>query len=108
MGPGYTIDDEPVNDTVRPRRRGDGPDQRQPNSVGSQFFIVLDDAAATALASANTYPIIGHVTEGMDVVDAIAAMPNAGDQDGNAAIQDVPMTDVYGRQPVTPSDKEPP
>ena len=47
----------------------------QPNSVGSQFFIVLDDAAAQSLAdpSANTYQIIGTVASGMDAVDGIAA-----------------------------------
>ena len=45
----------------------------QPNSVGSQFFIVLDDGARGALASANTYQIIGHVTSGMETADAIAA-----------------------------------
>jgi len=44
-----------------------------PNSVGSQFFIVLDDAARTALAQANTYQIIGTVSSGMEAVDAIAA-----------------------------------
>ena len=43
------------------------------NSVGSQFFIVLDDKAATILSSKNTYQIIGSVTTGMDVADAIFA-----------------------------------
>ena len=52
----------------------------QPHSQGSQFFIVLSDDAIQALASANTYAIMGHVTAGMDVVDAIAAMPNSGDR----------------------------
>jgi cyclophilin family peptidyl-prolyl cis-trans isomerase len=43
----------------------------EPNSVGSQFFIVLDDVAREALASYNTYQIIGHVTGGMETADAI-------------------------------------
>ena len=53
----------------------------QPDSVGSQFFIVLDDAAATSLAdpSTNNYQIIGSVTSGMEVVDAIASAADAGD-----------------------------
>jgi cyclophilin family peptidyl-prolyl cis-trans isomerase len=70
-GPGYTIQDEPV---TAPYGRGTVAMARtsQPNSVGSQFFIVLDDAARTALASANTYQIIGTVSSGMDAVDAIA------------------------------------
>jgi cyclophilin family peptidyl-prolyl cis-trans isomerase len=49
----------------------------QPNSVGSQFFIVLDDGARGALESANTYQIIGSVADGMDAVDAIAAAADA-------------------------------
>ena len=42
-----------------------------PNSVGSQFFIVLDDKDGDILGQANTYQIIGNVTSGMDVADAI-------------------------------------
>ena len=45
----------------------------QPDSVGSQFFIVLDDAARPPLESANTYQIIGEVTSGMETADAIFA-----------------------------------
>ncbi|MCJ7710959.1 MAG: peptidylprolyl isomerase [Chloroflexi bacterium] len=91
-GPKYTIQDEPVTTTYH---RGTVAMARtsDPNSVGSQFFIVTDDAAESALASANTYQIIGEVTAGMDVVDTIAAMPNAGPP-GNAAIDYVPMTKV--------------
>jgi cyclophilin family peptidyl-prolyl cis-trans isomerase len=48
-----------------------------PNSVGSQFFVVLDDAARAPLESANTYQIIGSVTSGMEAVDAIAAAADA-------------------------------
>ena len=65
----------------------------EPNSVGSQFFIVLDDQAEASLASANTYQIIGEVTKGMDVVDQIAAMPNSG-QPNNAALDPVAMDKV--------------
>ena len=71
-GPGYTIQDEPVTaqygrGVVAMARTS------QPDSVGSQFFIVLDDAAREALASYNTYQIIGHVTAGMETADAITA-----------------------------------
>jgi cyclophilin family peptidyl-prolyl cis-trans isomerase len=50
-----------------------------PNSVGSQFFIVLDDGAAQALAAPqyNNYQVIGEVTDGMTAVDAIAAAADA-------------------------------
>jgi cyclophilin family peptidyl-prolyl cis-trans isomerase len=91
-GPPYTIQDEPV--TVR-YARGVVAMARtvKANSANSQFFIVLDDTAEQALASANTYQILGTVTAGMDVVDTIAAMPNSGSPD-NAAIDPVPMTKV--------------
>jgi cyclophilin family peptidyl-prolyl cis-trans isomerase len=71
-GPGYEIKDEPVTATYA---RGTVAMARTPapDSVGSQFFIVLSDQARSALESANTYQIIGTVTEGMDTVDAIAA-----------------------------------
>jgi hypothetical protein len=71
--PGYTI---------RTARNGDlvvapwpGPQAGPFGRV--QFFVVLDDAAREALASYNTYQIIGTVASGMDVVDAIAAAADA-------------------------------
>jgi cyclophilin family peptidyl-prolyl cis-trans isomerase len=77
-GPGYTIQDEPVTTDYA---RGTVAMARTPapNSVGSQFFIVLDDAAAQSLAdpSTNNYQILGSVTDGMDAVDAIAAAADA-------------------------------
>lgn len=97
-GPPYTIKDEKVTATYK---RGTVAMARTsaPDSVGSQFFIVLDDAAAQALASYNTYQIIGEVTAGMDTVDAIAAMPNSGQDTGNAALEPVPMTKVTVSKP---------
>ncbi len=70
--PGYTIQDEPVTAAYH---RGTLAMARssQPNSQGSQFFIVLADDAAQALASNNTYAIFGEVTAGMEAADAIAA-----------------------------------
>jgi peptidyl-prolyl cis-trans isomerase B (cyclophilin B) len=75
-GPGYTIQDEPVTATYN---RGTVAMARtdDPNSVGSQFFIVLDDRVREILASRNTYQIIGTVTGGMNVVDAIYAAADA-------------------------------
>jgi peptidyl-prolyl cis-trans isomerase B (cyclophilin B) len=71
-GPGYAIKDEPV---TAPYQRGTVAMARtaEPDSVGSQFFIVLDDKDQPVLASANTYQIIGSVASGMDTVDAIYA-----------------------------------
>jgi cyclophilin family peptidyl-prolyl cis-trans isomerase len=71
-GPGYTIKDEPVTAQYG---RGVVAMARttRPDSVGSQFFIVLDDGARRSLAAANTYQIIGHVTTGMETADKLAA-----------------------------------
>ena len=71
-GPGYTIKDEPV---TTPYVRGTVAMARTsaPDSVGSQFFIVLDDKDGDILGSANTYQIIGSVSSGMDTADAIFA-----------------------------------
>ena len=72
-GPGYKIKDEAV---VGEYARGVLAMARSaaPDSQGSQFFIVLDDGAQPPLESARTYAILGQVTAGMDVVDAIASV----------------------------------
>lgn len=93
-GPGYSIEDDPL---VGNYRRGTVAMARtsQPDSQGSQFFIVLsDDADASLKSSQYPYAILGEVTSGMDVVDAIAAMPNSGSDSGNAALDPVIMTSV--------------
>jgi len=97
-GPGYTITDDPV---TTPYKRGTVAMARssKPNSQGSQFFIVLKDQAAGALAAANTYAIIGEVTSGMDAVDAIGAMPNAGESANNAALDPLPITKATVTRP---------
>jgi cyclophilin family peptidyl-prolyl cis-trans isomerase len=92
-GPGYTIQDEPV---VGDYVRGSVAMARTNlvNSQGSQFFIALDDLTATdKLQKSGGYVIFGQVIEGMDVVDAIAAMPNGGGL-GNTALEPVPMESV--------------
>jgi cyclophilin family peptidyl-prolyl cis-trans isomerase len=96
-GPGYTITDDPV---TTPYGRGTVAMARTPapNSQGSQFFIVLDDQAAAPLESYNTYAILGSVTSGMDVVDAIAAMPNSGEP-ANQALEPVAITTATVTRP---------
>jgi hypothetical protein len=59
--------------------------------------VVLSDDANAALTDPSVqypYAILGEVTAGMDVVDAIAAMPNSGANDGNKALEPVVMTQV--------------
>ncbi len=81
-GPGYSIQDEPV---TAPYLRGTVAMARTsaPNSVGSQFFIVLDDKDRSILSQYNTYQIIGSVTSGMDTVDAIYAAAGGQEQPAN-------------------------
>lgn len=69
-GPGYRFEDEAVvgdytRGTVAMANAG-------PNTNGSQFFIMLKDYSGRL---PKNYTIFGKVTEGMDVVDAIAATP---------------------------------
>jgi cyclophilin family peptidyl-prolyl cis-trans isomerase len=67
-GPGYQFDDEPftgdyTRGTVAMANAG-------PNTNGSQFFIMHADYNLP-----KNYVIFGKVTEGLDVVDAIATSP---------------------------------
>lgn len=90
-GPGYTIQDEPV---TTPYSRGTVAMARTPapNSVGSQFFIVLDDGARPALESANTYQIIGTVTAGMETADRIAGAADAENPSDPVVMDDVSVS----------------
>lgn len=92
--PGYSIKDEPVTTAYK---RGTVAMARTslPNSQGAQFFVVLDDK--NSLGQTNTYAIFGTVISGMDVVDAIAKMPNTGS--GNTAMDPVAMDTVTVSKP---------
>ena len=69
-GPGYTIKAEfsstPHNRGVLSMARSQDPD-----SAGSQFFIVVKDSSFLD----NQYTAFGHVTKGMEVVDKIVNVP---------------------------------
>jgi cyclophilin family peptidyl-prolyl cis-trans isomerase len=69
-GPGYKFNDEPISrdyeaGTLAMANAG-------PNTNGSQFFIVLEDLRGRL---PKNYTIFGRVTGGMDVVQAMAAVP---------------------------------
>lgn len=90
-GPGYTIQDEPV--TAQYSRGAVAMARTEaPNSVGSQFFIVLDDSAREALASYNTYQIIGSVTAGMETADRIAGAADAENPSDPVVMDDVSVS----------------
>jgi peptidyl-prolyl cis-trans isomerase B (cyclophilin B) len=63
-----------------------------PDTQGSQFFIVHDDSPLQPL-----YTVIGEVSDGMDVVDDIAAGP-VGGQMGDQALDPVIVTGVTVEQ----------
>ena len=67
-GPGYRFKDEPVK---RPYSRGTlAMANAGPNTNGSQFFIMHADYALPP-----NYTIFGRLTEGHEVIDAIASAP---------------------------------
>lgn len=88
-GPDDTVQDE---FTDIPHNRGivSMANTGQPNSGGSQFFIVVQDTPFLD----NRYTVFGKVIEGMDVVDKIAALETVGGA----------SDDPQSAQPVNPDD----
>jgi peptidyl-prolyl cis-trans isomerase B (cyclophilin B) len=81
-GPGYTIKAE-FNKT--PHKRGILSMARSsdPNSAGSQFFIVVKDSNFLD----NQYTVFGRVIKGMDVVDKIVKAPRDRGDNPNERIE---------------------
>jgi len=71
-GPGYRFRDE-FHDKTAYSRGTLAMANAGPNTNGSQFFIMHADYGLP-----NAYTIFGEVTEGMDIVDAIAEAPTGG------------------------------
>jgi len=69
-GPGYTIKAE-FNDISHVRGIVSMARSSDPNSAGSQFFIVVADSKFLD----GQYTVFGHVIKGMDVADKIVALP---------------------------------
>jgi cyclophilin family peptidyl-prolyl cis-trans isomerase len=88
-GPGYTFKDELDNDlkyelgTLAMANSGE-------DTNGSQFFIV---AGSQGTSLPKNYTIFGKVTDGMDVVEEIDALPTLGG--GDPSTQDRPLQTVY-------------
>lgn len=77
-GPGYNIQDEFVGELSNVRGTISMANTGQPNSGGSQFFINLVDNTGLDFDKpplTSSHAVFGRVTEGMDVVDAIAETP---------------------------------
>src|ERR1700761_6372938 len=69
-GPGYTFEDE-FNDH-KVVRGALAMANAGPNTNGSQFFLVTTDEAPWLDGK---HTVFGHITEGMDAVDAIEGLP---------------------------------
>ena len=88
-GPGYSVDGEFNEDKPVPHRGGTLAMARSgdPNSAGSQFYIVLDDGPAASSLDGK-YTVFGHVLSGMDVVRATAI----GDVMESVTIEELPAS----------------
>ena len=73
-GPGYKFADEPFEGDYE--RGAVAMANAGPNTNGSQFFVCLADLSGGRLPK--KYTLFGRVTDGMDVVDAIAAAKRDG------------------------------
>lgn len=85
-GPGYKFADE-LNDDHAYARGIVAMANAGPNTNGSQFFIMHKDNPLP-----HNYSIFGEVTEGMDVVDAIAT--SATDPRNDRPLEEIVMTKV--------------
>jgi cyclophilin family peptidyl-prolyl cis-trans isomerase len=80
-GPGYKFRDETHSKTSY--KRGTlAMANSGPNTNGSQFFIMHADYGLP-----NQYTIFGEVTEGLDIVDAIAAAPTGAQDRPNEPVK---------------------
>jgi cyclophilin family peptidyl-prolyl cis-trans isomerase len=84
-----------VRGAVAAARLGDSLNPEK-KSNGSQFYICLADLPAL---DRNGYSVFGQVVEGMDTVDKIARVKNAGLENGNRALRKVVITKAKVTKP---------
>lgn len=88
-GPGYAVDAE-FNDIPHTRGIVSMARSADPDSAGSQFFIVLENSNFLD----NQYTVFGRVISGMDVVDKIAALQTIG---GSGSEREQPVSPEEAR-----------
>ena len=81
-GPGYSIDAE-FSDTPHDRGILSMARSQDPNSAGSQFFVVVKDSHFLD----NQYTAFGKVVSGMDVVDKIVDVPRDSGDNPNDRVE---------------------
>jgi cyclophilin family peptidyl-prolyl cis-trans isomerase len=80
-GPGYKFADEPSSFSKNYEKGTLAMANSGPNTNGSQFFICVDNLTAKG-ALPKQYNIFGKVTDGLDVIDKILAVPRTTGGDG--------------------------
>jgi cyclophilin family peptidyl-prolyl cis-trans isomerase len=88
-GPGYNIQDETHPDLKHDRKgRLSMANSGQPNSGGSQFFILFDPAVGKPwpVHLDGKHAVFGQVTEGLDVLDRIEAEAARPSDDGRNGV----------------------
>ncbi|MBI5729438.1 MAG: peptidylprolyl isomerase [Candidatus Magasanikbacteria bacterium] len=86
-GPGYRFADEPFKGNYT--RGAVAMANAGPNTNGSQFFIMHQDVPLP-----KNYIIFGKVTQGLDVVDAIATAPVTAGGEGSTPVNPVVVNSV--------------
>jgi peptidyl-prolyl cis-trans isomerase A (cyclophilin A) len=97
-GPGYTFDDEIVDELRHDEAGVLSMANSGPDTNGSQIFITLD--AQPHLDG--RHAVFGRVTEGMDVVEEIGSVPTGQDDEpvGDVVLSSVTVHDEYDHLPV--------
>jgi len=105
-GPGYRLQAE-FNDVPHTRGTLSMARGRDPNSAGSQFFIVHGDRAAFL---DRQYTVFGKVEEGLDVLDQIANVDCNFGPDGERSVPkeriEIRRIELHPRQQRTPAQPE--
>jgi cyclophilin family peptidyl-prolyl cis-trans isomerase len=81
-GPGYTIKAE-FSSTPHTRGVLSMARSQDPDSAGSQFFVVVKDSSFLD----NQYTVFGRVTKGMEVVDKIVNVPRDSKDNPNEKVE---------------------
>ncbi len=80
-GPGYKFPDEPIPANRNYEKGTLAMANSGPNTNGSQFFICVDNLTAKG-ALPKQYTVFGKVTDGLDTIDKILAVPRTAGGDG--------------------------